>query len=208
MGELDGRPFNTQEALPLIRRDFDAAKAAAPGLIVKFDVMSSRDCTNGDCANSDKLPVASEAACAKVCGQVFACKWWVFGTEETDTMCWLRNGNKGLKPMQGSSVGRQSCQLEEDTSWSSWWVVGMIAIGAYYRKDLSDLMQRSVGPEGFKLAQRLASPGEIGSASLSSELLRVPGYGSSRIDGSSTMRNHQELKTMDHDPDLDGMLDS
>merc|ERR1711896_43875 len=87
--ELDGKPFNRAESLPLVRQEFDAAKSEAPGLIVKFDVRSSRDCTNGDCQKSDKLPVHSEEDCAKVCSQIVACEWWSFGIEDGDKMCWL-----------------------------------------------------------------------------------------------------------------------
>jgi len=116
---------------------FDAAKNEAPGLIVKFDVRSSRDCTNGDCANSDKLPVDSEAACAKACGQVVACTWWSVGIEDGDKMCWLRSSDKGLRPMVGSSAGRQTCQPVEDGSLSLWWI-GLCVVAL--------LPQRNLGP--------------------------------------------------------------
>jgi hypothetical protein len=183
--ELDGKPFNKAESLPLVRQDFDEAKSEATGLIVKFDVMSARDCTNGDCTNSDKLPVASEAACATVCGKIPSCKWWSVGVEESDKMCWLRRSDKGLKPMAGSSAGTQSCQPQADQSWSSWCLVLVFIAAVLYRSDvlsqvhdlnILQFSRASLSSEGFKCRDY----GSGNATSYHQELARVDAFAGTR----------------------------
>jgi hypothetical protein len=180
--ELDGKPFNKAESLPLVRQDFDAAKSEAPGLIVKFDVRSSKDCTNGDCTNSDKLPLDSEAACAKICSQVADCKWWSMGIEDGDKMCWLRSSDKGLRPMEGSSTGRQSCQPLDGGSWSMWWIV-ILAVAAYYHEQIWYQVQ------ALPILQLLTRSGR---APLSTKLLKSQGYGTN-----NDKIGYQELARVD-----------
>lgn len=167
--ELDGKPFNKAESLPLVRNDFDAAKSEAPSLIVKFDVMSSRDCTNGDCTRSDKLPVDSDVACAQVCSHVPACQWWTVGIEDGDKMCWLRSSDKGLRAMPGFSSGRQSCQPAESLWFSTWWIVAILAIALYFRKDALNHIH------DLNIFQWLS--GRTGTSALSTDVQKVPGYG-------------------------------
>merc|ERR1719253_235146 len=88
--EISGKSFRKGEGVDDAEQELQKLKGSAPALIVKFDVKSSMDCTNGDCSRSDKLPAADEAECATHCSKIPGCSWWTFGIEEEDKMCWLR----------------------------------------------------------------------------------------------------------------------
>jgi len=107
--ELDGEPFRKNETLPGIGTLFQHAKDEAPSIVVKFDILSYVDCTDGDCYHSDKFPVTSPAKCASACHEIEACRWWSYGLEFGDPMCWLRASDRGLKPQKGSISGQQVC---------------------------------------------------------------------------------------------------
>lgn len=107
--EVSGKSFKKGEGVDDANEEFRKLKGTAPALVVKFDVRSSQDCTDGDCSKSDKLPVVSEAACAEVCSLVPECQWWTVGFEAEDKMCWLRKSGKPAKATEGSSAGDKTC---------------------------------------------------------------------------------------------------
>merc|ERR1712232_1015976 len=96
------------------------------GLVVKFDVRTSIDCTNGDCSRSDKVPAETEAACASACGQVDKCMWWSFGDEDGDSMCWFRASGKGLKADERSSAGDKACSPPTGGWNLRWWFAAVV----------------------------------------------------------------------------------
>jgi len=107
--EVSGKSFRKGEGVDDADKELQTLKGTAPALIVKFDVKSSIDCTNGDCSHSDKLPAASEAECAQHCSRIPGCAWWTFGTEEEDKMCWLRSSAAPAKATEGSISGDRAC---------------------------------------------------------------------------------------------------
>lgn len=107
--EIDGKAFQKNETLPGLVALTTVAKEKAPTIVVKFDVRSFQDCSDGDCSRSDKLPVASEAECASACREIERCQWWSYGFEEEDAMCWLRNSNLSLQPQKGAISGQRGC---------------------------------------------------------------------------------------------------
>jgi len=108
--EVSGKSFKKGDGVDDANEELKKLKGAAPALVIKFDVRSSKDCTDGDCSNSDKLPVVSEAACAEVCSIVPECTWWTVGLESEDKMCWLRKSAKPVKAKEGSSAGDKTCR--------------------------------------------------------------------------------------------------
>lgn len=107
--EVSGKSFRKGDGVDDADKELRALKGNAPALIVKFDVKSSMDCTDGDCSRSDKLPAISEAQCATHCSKIPGCAWWTFGVEEEDNMCWLRTSASPAKATEGSKAGDRAC---------------------------------------------------------------------------------------------------
>lgn len=108
--EVAGRPFRKKENLTDVGADFEEAKREGPTITVKFDVKSSTDCKDGDCSKSDKFPADMHDTCAQACAQIADCQSWSFGSEDEDTMCWLRSDVAALTPEVGSIAGSKACR--------------------------------------------------------------------------------------------------
>merc|ERR1712110_240346 len=73
-------------------------------------------CFRGDCSRSDHFACSSPAACAKVCSQVRACRWWTF-QELAPPTCWLRgDGVRTHEEAHGHSSGSAACLPPDDGS--------------------------------------------------------------------------------------------
>lgn len=48
-------------------------------------------------------------SCINVCHTLPECSWWVFGTEEGMTKCWLRVADDGRENGDGWSSGAKTC---------------------------------------------------------------------------------------------------
>lgn len=140
INEVDGKPFRKGEELKGVGVDFSNAKIFAPLVLVKFDVRTSLDCTDGNCLRSDKLPAASEAVCAEVCGNIPGCGWWSFGSEDEDHMCWLRRSGKGMLAAYGFSSGMQACGPSRYSWLRLCIIVSLLAAAAYYREMIFPLV--------------------------------------------------------------------
>jgi hypothetical protein len=127
--EVSGKSFRKGEGVDDADAELKRLKGTAPALIVKFDVKSSLDCTNGDCSSSDKLPASSVDECASFCSKIHSCRWWTYGTEEEDKMCWLRTSARPVKATEGSQAGDKACSPSSGTGlWLR--VLGLLALGA------------------------------------------------------------------------------
>jgi len=116
--EVSGKSFRKGDGVDDAENELKTLKGTAPALMIKFDVKSSMDCTDGDCSRSDKLPAATEAECATHCSKIPGCAWWTFGVEEEDKMCWLRSSAGPAKATEGSSAGDRACN--PDGGGRSW----------------------------------------------------------------------------------------
>jgi len=136
--EVDGLPFQKNEDLPGVGHDFQAAKQKAPTIIVKFDVRTSVDCSNGECTHSDKFPAASESECAAACDEVPECKWWTYAVENEDPMCFMRRSDGGIKPAKNAVSGKRECAPAKHGVLHKIFVMCLFAAAVYYRKELSE----------------------------------------------------------------------
>ena len=66
-------------------------------------------CFQDDCKNTDKFAVSKLESCINVCHTLPECSWWVFGTEEGMTKCWLRVADDGRENGDGWSSGAKTC---------------------------------------------------------------------------------------------------
>lgn len=144
--EVDGKAFQTIESLTDVGRDFSVAKGNAPTLVVKFDIRTNSDCTDGNCAMSDKFPAMTSSECAAACSQVPGCKWWSFGVEDADQMCFFRSLPNGIKPVVGSHTGMATCSpagpwFSSGAGWSRWWIVVGLVVAYLFRDQLVPLLQ-------------------------------------------------------------------
>lgn len=134
---VSGKSFRKGEGVDDAEKELKALKGTAPALIVKFDVKSSMDCTDGDCTRSDKLPAASEADCATFCSKIPGCAWWTFGLEEEDKMCWLRSSARPAKATEGSSAGDRACVPTSGQNWLRIFALGLLAaVAVKFREKL------------------------------------------------------------------------
>lgn len=144
--EVSGKSFRKGDGVDDAESALKALKGTAPALIVKFDVKSSMDCTNGDCSRSDKLPAATEAECAAHCSKILTCQWWTFGVEEEDKMCWLRTGANPAKALEGSSAGDRACVPESSGKWFR--IFSLVLVGIAVVKYREQLMMAFAGVSG------------------------------------------------------------
>mmetsp|Transcript_3607 Transcript_3607/g.8496 ORF Transcript_3607/g.8496 Transcript_3607/m.8496 type:complete len:505 (+) Transcript_3607:94-1608(+) len=151
--EINGQPFRKGPGMDDANEALEKLVSDSPGLAVKFDVRSSFDCTRGDCQNSAKLPVESEAACASVCAQVTGCSWWTYGLEQEDPMCWLWDGARGLTARQDFLAGDRSCRPSDGWHFRRWFLLGLVIAAVKYRAKLLALMR------GLPVGHRLTSSG-------------------------------------------------
>lgn len=154
--EISGKSFRKGEGVDDAEAAMKALKGTAPALIVKFDVKSSMDCTDGDCSHSDKLPAASEMECAQLCNKIAVCKWWSFGVEEEDKMCWLRNAANPAKATQGSVSGDRACVPDSNSKWFRF--LGLILLGVAVVKYRERLMGAIAGVAGGKGGSKFGAP--------------------------------------------------
>jgi hypothetical protein len=84
--------------------------ADGAGLFVNLEALNiTEGCFRKDCSRSDHFACASPAACARVCSQVRACRWWTF-QEQTPSTCWLRgDGVRTHEEAPGHSSGSVEC---------------------------------------------------------------------------------------------------
>jgi hypothetical protein len=141
--EVSGKSFRKGEGVDDATQALMALKGSAPGLVVKFDVKSSIDCTDGDCSHTDKLPASSEAECASHCSKILNCQWWTFGVEEEDSMCWLRSGANPAKAMEGSSAGDKACVPDSNSKWFR--IFGLVLLGVAVVKYRDRLLNALAG---------------------------------------------------------------
>lgn len=127
--EISGKSFRKGQGVDDADSELKALMGTAPALIVKFDVKSSMDCTDGECSRSDKLPADSEAECATHCSKIPNCAWWTFAKEYEDSMCWLRSSAKTAKAKEGSLAGDRACS---PSGGGSQWLraLSLLALGA------------------------------------------------------------------------------
>lgn len=147
--ELDGKPFKKGEALDGVGHDFTEAKSEAPTIIVKFDVRTAMDCNNADCANSDKFPALTQELCAEACSSLEACKWWTYGPENEDMMCWFRKSDTGVKAQVGATSGKNTCAPPRRWKYILFFCVVLAALGVFYRQQLAVHLHK------FPVLQRL-----------------------------------------------------
>jgi len=134
--EISGKSFRKGEGVDDAEKELQALKGTAPALIVKFDVKSSMDCTDGDCTHSDKLPAASLEECATHCSRIPGCAWWTFGIEEEDKMCWLRSSASPAKATEGSNAGDRACVPDAGASkWLRFLGLALLVAGAVKYRD-------------------------------------------------------------------------
>jgi hypothetical protein len=131
--EVSGKSFRKGQGVDDADSELKKLKGTAPALIVKFDVKTTVDCTNGDCSRSDKLPASTEAECAQFCSKIAGCQWWTFGVEEEDKMCWLRASARPAKATEGSSAGDRACSPSSGSGvWFNLFVI-ILVIGLVLR---------------------------------------------------------------------------
>lgn len=120
--EVNGRPFSVTERLLDVGKDFDDAKREGSTLVVKFAVRTIVDCSNSNCAHSDRFPTKSMYSCAVACNDVEACQWWSLETQDADSLCVLMQDNKsGLKNIVGTFMGPRACQPKPQRGTSEAW---------------------------------------------------------------------------------------
>jgi len=154
--EISGKSFRKGEGVDDADAALKALKGTAPALMVKFDVKSSIDCTDGDCSHSDKLPAADQAECATHCSKITGCTWWSFGVEEEDKMCWLRSSASPAKATEGSASGDRNCVPDGGSSkWLRLLGLGLIVAAAVnYRDRVLPMLVGVIGMLGSILGKR------------------------------------------------------
>jgi len=158
--EVSGKSFRKGEGVDDAEDAMKKLKATAPALIVKFDVKSNLDCTDGDCSRSDKLPASSEAECATHCSKIPGCAWWTFGLEEEDKMCWLRSSARPAKATEGSSSGDRACSPGSGSGiWLKMLVLAAI-VGAMakYKDKLVPILASAAGLLGARGSGKFGVP--------------------------------------------------
>merc|ERR1712154_480791 len=68
-------------------------------------------CFLHDCQRTDKFFATSIKSCPLVCRSLPGCKFWVWGTEDGQTRCWLRKGDAG-RETSNITVGWKSASRE------------------------------------------------------------------------------------------------
>jgi hypothetical protein len=194
--EVSGKSFRKGQGVDDADAELKKLKGTAPALIVKFDVKTALDCTNGDCSKSDKLPASSEADCAQFCSKIPGCEWWTFGMEEEDKMCWLRSSARPAKATEGSSAGDRACS---PSSGSGIWfrilvIILVIGAGLRFRDRLLPLLAGLAG-----LFSKRGGTGKFGVPAL--EMTKDCGLDDDDADESySLMGNGRSMKKRQAEP--------
>jgi len=67
-------------------------------------------CYMGNCASSDKFVASKSEDCARMCGVFPSCKFWTFGEQDGQRLCFLRGGDGGREDAAEFVAGAKDCR--------------------------------------------------------------------------------------------------
>jgi len=167
---VNGKSFKKTRGVEDVMADFSALKQSSGTLEVMFDVRTSVDCAEGDCARSDRAPADSEAACAEMCAQIPACQSWVFELQAEDGTCWFWSESKKVEAREGSSTGARLCSPPHRAKYVLLASAVLLVVSVYFRSEILarcaalPLASRLIPLSGGASKKRGGGPLEFGKA--------------------------------------------